>query len=142
MHITLRNRQRSIPVDARRLEQFARGVAPDCLRKSALLGAPLQTLAEIEIAIVSDRVIAEVHQRFMGITGPTDVITFDHGEIVISAQMAAANAREYGVPVEREIALCIIHGLLHLNGHDDRTAADAARMHEVQTAILTAASGR
>ena len=47
----------------------------------------------MSVAIVSDRRIAEIHVDFMGIAGPTDVITFDHGDIVISAETAAQMAR-------------------------------------------------
>jgi probable rRNA maturation factor len=95
-------------------------------------------LPEIEVAIVSDRVIAQVHRDFMGIPGATDVITFEHGEIVMSAQTARAYAREYGHSTDRELALYTIHGLLHLNGYDDTTARAAARMHSTQDRVLRA----
>ncbi len=95
-------------------------------------------LNEVEVAIVSDRVIARVHRDFMGISGATDVITFSHGEIVMSAQSARLHARDYGHSTDHELALYTIHGLLHLNGYEDATARDAARMHAAQDRVLRA----
>jgi len=88
------------------------------------------------VTIISDEAIAEVHEKFMHIPGATDVITFEHGEIVISVDTAKRYAREYKQPLARELLLYIIHGLLHLNGYDDRQPVDAARMKRVQTEIL------
>src|SRR5256885_989768 len=70
----------------------------------------LTKLALVEVAIVSDTMIARVHRQFMGVPGATDVITFDHGEIVVSADTARAQAAEHGHGVVEELALCIIHG--------------------------------
>jgi probable rRNA maturation factor len=92
----------------------------------------------VAIAIVSDRRIAQIHADFMGIAGPTDVITFDHGDIVISAETARAHAAEYGQPVDHEIALYILHGLLHLNGFDDSNPRDCKRMHALQARLFKA----
>lgn len=89
----------------------------------------------VEVAVVSDAVIARVHQEFMGVPGATDVITFDHGEIVVSADTARAQAIARGHGVLDELALYIIHGLLHLNGHDDIAPGDRAKMHRVQNRI-------
>jgi probable rRNA maturation factor len=96
----------------------------------------LKSLPEIDVAIVSDRVIAKVHAQFMNLPDPTDVITFDHGEIVVSAETALANAPGYGHCLEEEIALYVIHGFLHLNGFEDATALAASRMHKIQGEIL------
>jgi probable rRNA maturation factor len=96
----------------------------------------LKTLPEIDVAIVSDRVIAKVHAQFMNLPDPTDVITFEHGEIVVSAETAHANAPGYGHCLEEELALYVIHGFLHLNGFEDATARAASRMHKVQGEIL------
>jgi probable rRNA maturation factor len=96
----------------------------------------LPELDRVEVAIVSDEVIASVHEKFMGIPGPTDVITFDHGEIVIGADTAASQGEEFGTGCAREIALYIVHGLLHLRGFDDRTAEGAEAMRALQEKIL------
>lgn len=138
VRISLRNLQR-----ARRLNLAA-------LRKSTeqaveLVGklrrkkvSALDRLEEILVVLISDRRMAQLHQRFLHQSGPTDVITFDHGEIFISVDTAQRNARRFGTSLQREIELYVIHGLLHLRGFDDRSLRDAKQMDRVQRRILDA----
>ena len=86
--------------------------------------------------MVSDRVIAEVHRRFLNVAGATDVITFAHGEIVVSADTAAREAAEQGEEVGREVLRYVVHGLLHLNGHEDAATEEAAAMWAAQEAVV------
>ena len=136
--VNVQNRQRSVPVRLPWLRRLASVALEKCREDSADGRFALRGLAEVEVAIVSDRVIADVHRRFMNIPGATDVITFDHGEIVVSAQTAAGQAGQFGHTVDQELALYIIHGLLHLNGYDDRSEGDAIRMRRAQERILQA----
>ena len=135
MEILLTNRQRTVPVKMAWLRKAAQLALAECLLYSDDDVFALQQLPEVEATIVSDAVIARVHQDFMDIPGPTDVITFEHGEIVISAETAESYARQQGHSVEEELALYVIHGLLHLNGYDDMTAAAKKRMFRVQERI-------
>lgn len=96
-------------------------------------------LDEIEISLVDDPAIARVHLDFMGIDGATDVITFDHGEILVSLDTATRVAADLAVTVRAEVLLYAIHGLLHLHGYNDTTADARERMHARQTSILAAA---
>ena len=90
--------------------------------------------------------MSQLHQRFLGIAGPTDVLTFelDHdsrgrvtaGEIVICVPEARRQARLRNTGVERELLLYALHGMLHLSGFDDRTAAGFGRMHQKEDEIL------
>jgi probable rRNA maturation factor len=73
--------------------------------------------------------------------GPTDVLTFQHGEIFISVEMAKRQARVLGNALMRELQLYIVHGLLHLHGFDDRTPAGARKMKKAQEKILSDCSG-
>ena len=135
MEIEVHNRQRRVPVRLAWLREVAGAALEECLHHSddglfALKQAPV-----VEVAIVSDEVISRVHEEFMGIPGATDVITFDHGEIVISAETAEVYAREHGHGVDQELALYIVHGLLHLNGYDDTTPAAKKRMFRVQEKV-------
>jgi probable rRNA maturation factor len=136
--INVQNRQRSVRLRLPWLRRLAALALEKCQEDSGDGQFALQQLAEVEVAIVSDRVIADVHVRFMKIPGPTDVITFDHGEIVVSAETAASQAAQFGHTVDQELALYIIHGLLHLNGYDDRSEGDASRMRRAQERILQA----
>ena len=126
MKITLRNRQRKIHVDLA------------LIRKS--LPQIAQRLGEIKndiaVVLLSDARMAQLHRQFLHEAGPTDVITFEHGEIFISVETAQRNAKRFRSSLGREIQLYIVHGLLHLSGHDDRTPGAAARMNRAQEKIL------
>ena len=67
---------------------------------------------------------------------PTDVITFHHGEIVLSAETARREARQRGLPLPAEIARYAVHGLLHLAGWSDGDPGAAAEMRSIQEKIL------
>lgn len=86
--------------------------------------------------LVSDRVIARIHQNFMNDPSPTDVITFHHGEVIVSLETAKRQAEEFGETYEREVARYMIHGLLHLAGWEDHDAEERQEMHRHQEAIL------
>jgi len=139
LDISLHNRQRKVAIPFPWLQRFAPVALNECIlhpRQEGTEGAPLLTLEEVEVTFVSDATIARVHRDFMEIPGATDVITFEHGEIVISTETARDNANLYGRPLEEELARYIVHGLLHLNGFEDKTEAEAAQMHELQEKIL------
>ena len=133
--ISVRNLQRTVEVDFAAVQDFARRAFDRCLalpkRRSAL-----SSLARVDVLLVSDRRIAGLHRRFHKIAGPTDVITFQHGEIFISVQTAQRHAAEFGTSTKREIELYLLHGLLHLHGFDDKTAADRRRMCAIQSKML------
>ena len=138
--ITVRNLQRKVPVDVVDLKMFARKAAELCLRLPRRKKSDLAQLREISVLIVSDRKIASLHRQFMNESGPTDVITFQHGEIFVGVESARRNARRFGNAFERELRLYVAHGLLHLHGFDDRNAASARRMQVVQRKILATAT--
>jgi probable rRNA maturation factor len=135
MQMTLVNRQRRVHFDVKRLRTFAELALVECMHHSGDGLFELKQAHVVEVAVVSDSVIARVHEQFMGVPGATDVITFDHGEIVVSADTAKTCAKEHGHDVIDELGLYIVHGLLHLNGFDDRDPRSRARMHRVQERI-------
>lgn len=134
--IAVFNRQRKVRINLAWLRKFAERALPECLSQVTRGNVPLTQLSSVEVSIVSDAVIADVHRRFMQIDGPTDVITFEHGEILISAETAKKQARKYGHGLQTETGLYIIHGLLHLGGFDDIKPDDAAKMHRRQDRVL------
>jgi len=99
-------------------------------------GSVLRGLVEISFVVVSDARIAALHDEFMGDPTPTDVITFHHGEIVISAETARREARQRQIPLPEEIARYAVHGLLHLAGWSDADAGAASDMRVMQEKIL------
>ena len=136
--ITVRNLQRTVPVSIVDLEQFAAKALRACLRLRQRKSTDLTRLCEIFVWFVSDRRMASLHRQFLNQTGPTDMLTFQHGEIFISVETARTHARTFGNSLARELRLYIVHGLLHLHGFDDRKRADAHRMAKIQKRILTA----
>lgn len=134
--IKVRNLQRSVRLGAKSLEKFTKKALPLCLGLRKGKATDLTTLREIFVLIISDRRMESLHRQFLNQSGPTDVITFSHGEIFISAETARRHARQFGNSLARELQLYIVHGLLHLHGFDDRNERDARRMKKIQEEIL------
>lgn len=101
------------------LEEMGAVAASRVLERTAAPDSPLALLGTVEVALVDDTTSSDVHGRFMNLQEPTDVITFHHGEIVIGVEVAARQASEYGEPLGRELFRYLVHGLLHLAGHED-----------------------
>lgn len=118
------------------LEDTAREAADLALTHAAEPDSPLLHLATVEVAMVDDETSDRVHRDFMDIEGATDVITFHHGEIVIGVQVAERQAAEYGEPLARELLRYLVHGLLHLAGHEDAEPAGRAVMEAAQETIV------
>jgi probable rRNA maturation factor len=102
-----------------------------------------QRQGEIGVWICSDDEIADLHQRFMGIMGPTDVISFPGdspylGDVAVSFETAALQAEDTNQPVAREIAYLVLHGMLHLLGYDDVTPSDREQMLARQDELIEA----
>ena len=135
MEISVMNKQRKVRFDLAWLRRVANVALAECISHSGDGRFALRQLPMIDVAVVSDAVIARVHQEFMGVPGATDVITFDHGEIVVSAETALVCAKQHRHSVEQELALYVIHGLLHLNGFDDTTRTAKVKMFRVQDRV-------
>lgn len=134
--ISVRNLQRSVRLDAESLEKFANKALPLCLELRKGKATDLTKPREIFVLLISDRRMASLHREFLNQSGPTDVITFSHGEIFISAETAQRHARQFGNTLMREVRLYIVHGLLHLHGFDDRDKAGSRKMKAIQRRIL------
>ncbi len=118
------------------IEEIGEAAAQLALRAAAEEDSPLSHLATLEVALVDDETSGKVHMDFMMIEGPTDVITFHHGEIVIGAEVAKRQAAEYGEPLGREILRYFVHGLLHLAGHEDAEEDERKTMEAAQEEIV------
>ncbi len=100
---------------------------------------------EVAVVFVSDAELARLHATHLGDPSPTDVMAFDlgaagggaAGELYVSVERARAEARLRDLPPERELALYVVHGCLHLCGHDDRRPRPRARMRVAERAVLT-----
>ena len=109
------------------------------------LAAERVARATISVALVDDATIRQINRRHLGHDWPTDVISFPlsepgdealSGELVVSAERAATTARHAGVSAWDELALYVVHGLLHLCGHDDAADEDRDAMRRREEEIL------
>lgn len=101
--------------------------------------------ASIGVVLMGDAALAELHERFLGDPSPTDVIAFElgedgglYGELCCSVDCARRVARERGVTFERELALYLVHGALHLCGFEDHAPRARRKMRAAERAVLRA----
>ncbi len=103
----------------------------------------------LSLALVEDSAMARLNARYLGENQPTDVLAFGMqegktlsgdgallGDIVISTETAKRNARRFHSSLEKELALYLVHGLLHLLGYEDRTPSQKRRMRREQDRVL------
>ena len=111
------NRQRRLQIDTRAWSNFA----------TKALAAIGKSESAATIAFVSDKKIRELNRQFRGIDKATDVLSFpsdgpdELGDVAVSVDTAAVQAKENGLKFDEEIAQLILHGLLHLSGYDHET---------------------
>jgi probable rRNA maturation factor len=117
------------------------------LKRAHALLAQRTDLRELSLALVGDRRMSALHQRFMGLSRPTDVLSFQletgrggrarEGEIIINVAQALRQARRRSRPPHYEVLLYAIHGMLHLSGYDDTTPRSFRAMHRMEDRLLT-----
>ena len=145
-------------------EQSTVAISEDELRRVATLTLQSEGVlsAEISLAVVDDPAIHKVNRDYLQHDYPTDVISFLldsgtsdpptvlpidvqsrrgagqwlHGDVILSADTAQREAREYGWEPQSEICLYLVHGLLHLCGYDDLTDEEHAMMRTREREIL------
>lgn len=146
------------PLDIERWATLARAVLE-------AEGVRLDT--EVSLLFVDEPTIAELHERFLGRPGPTDVLAFPIdeepgpggrspdqggtgpgdgageddvpsllGDVVVCPAVAARNAEDHGVSFEDEVALLVVHGVLHLLGMDHEVEAEAEAMERRERELL------
>jgi probable rRNA maturation factor len=130
--LELFNRQRKKRVNLLEFRRFAE-LAMEQVRE-IVTAATLPE--EINVIFVSDARIAAIHRDYMSVDGPTDVITFRHGEIVISVETAERQAMRFSTCFDYELRLYFVHGLLHLAGFDDVTPTGSEEMAKTQEKIV------
>ena len=136
------------------------------LCRQALHEEGVRGLAEVSLIFTSEAVMADLNEQFMGKKGPTDVLSFPIdaepepsgrvpdaggtgpgdpptsdipqlvGDIVICPTVALANSVDHECSFDDEIALLVVHGLLHLLGMDHQVDAEAERMERREQQLL------
>ena len=135
--ISIASPQEIIAIDRGKMREVARAV---------LEGEGIADY-EISLAFVDNPTIHRLNKRYLDHDEPTDVLSFPlsdpsarklAGELVIGVEVARQQATERGHSVEAELTLYVMHGLLHLCGHDDKSDVAAAEMRERERHYLAA----
>jgi probable rRNA maturation factor len=135
--VTVANPQEAVAIEKARMRQIVQTV----------LEGEDENDAEISLAFVDNPTIHQLNLRYLKHDEPTDVLSFPlsdpgarklQGELVIGADVAKGQAAECGHGVDAELALYVIHGLLHLCGYDDHSEHDAQLMSERERHYLQA----
>jgi probable rRNA maturation factor len=159
MEIAVRNSQRSIKADPPSIRRILSGALKHLSRGKRIRGLNLAAgisfdiaEASISVLLVGDKRMRDLNLEYRGIDRTTDVLSFsqiegismhsgtaDLGDIVISPAQAARQAADRGVSYEHELALLLVHGLLHLIGYDhERNRYQARKMKKKEKELLDA----
>ncbi len=109
-------------------------------------------IAELSVAIVGLEEMANLNERYRGIAGATDVLSFGCddpcvvegdepitlGDVIVAPEVAEQQASEYGHTVEEELNLLLVHGILHLLGYEHEADGDAEIMQARERTLLVA----
>lgn len=100
----------------------------------------------INVIMTDDRVMRRLNRRYRGKDRPTDVLSFSYldepgndgpaGDVFVSCQTVARDARRLGVPPEQLALRIVVHGFLHVLGYDHETDREALRMERRERALL------
>jgi probable rRNA maturation factor len=127
--ISVATPQEIVPIDRKRVREIA----------GTVLDGEGKPDAEISLAFVDSPTIHRLNLRYLQHDEPTDVLSFPlsdpsakrmSGELVIGVEVAKAQADERGHDVQVELALYVIHGLLHLCGYSDKTQTEERDMRQ------------
>ena len=136
------------------------------LARQVLSARGVKGETEVSLLFVDEDAMAALNEQFLGKSGPTDVLSFPIedepgpsgrspdlggsgpgssaeegalmllGDVVICPEVAARNAEEHGVSFDDEVALLVVHGLLHLLGMDHEDETEAGRMEALEQQLL------
>ena len=147
MSVVIVNRQCTKKVNVRRLRQMLTAALKE-------LGV---TQAELEINLVAAAEMTRINETFLRHAGSTDVITFDyreprgrkpeaadnlHGELLVCVDEAVRQARKFKTTWQSEVLRYIVHGILHLLGHEDLKAVSRRRMKRAEDRLVRSLSRR
>lgn len=123
--------------------------AIESLLEYAFKALGLDSQCELEVSIVNEDEMSDLHLKWMGEPGPTDVLSFPMdeiklgeagpgilGDIVLCPEFAKLGAIKAGTSLDEELQLLSLHGLLHLLGMDHRESAEEREMFALQGQIL------
>ena len=109
----------------------------------AVAAAEKKELFQVEYNFVDEKKITKLNQAHLGHNYPTDVLTFDyssgnqiHAEVFVCEQVVKSNAAELNEPFLKELHRVVLHGLLHLLGHNDKTPEERKNIRSLEDKYL------
>ena len=142
--ITIQNRQRTKRVNTALLKRISVNLLEEQLELAS---------AELGISLVGDEEMTRINKHFLQHEGSTDVITFDHtepgtrnpelgtvhvhGELFVCVDEAIRHAKRFKTTWQSEVVRYVVHGVLHLLGHDDKHAKALQRMKREENRLVT-----
>lgn len=135
-----------------KIEDLSPDIAESLVEKAAAEAMRHQSVpedADVTIVLTDDTQLHELNKEYLGVDSPTDVLSFPSdqtdpetgsrylGDILISVERAAAQAAAAGHATEAEVQLLVVHGVLHLCGHDHAEPEEKSRMWQAQAEILS-----
>ncbi len=155
VEVTIYLRQRKMPIT----NELKKLINDAC--KTSLICEEREGDYEVTVTIVSNKAMREINNDCRGIDSATDVLSFPLsedgyefdldpitdcymlGDIVISAERANEQAKDFGQPFEREVAFLTVHSMLHLMGYDHvNSEEEEMEMRERQRVIMSALKKR
>ena len=147
MNIFIANRQKAHDIDIPQLHRFA---------QAALTALRCEDRCELSIALTHDAEIHRLNREYRKIDRPTDVLSFALleaetpspistadaelplvlGDVILSTETTQRQAEERGHSFERELSILLIHGILHLLGHDHETDDEAREMEALEHRLI------
>jgi probable rRNA maturation factor len=141
--IVVRNRQRARPLNTKFLRDIVLVLLVQELSRDDF---------EIGISIVGEQTMTRMNEGYLRHKGSTDVITFDYtdatrskpliGEVFVCMDEALAQAPRFQVSWQNELVRYIVHGILHLSGHDDKSAAARRKMKHEENRLMRRLASR
>ncbi len=92
-------------------------------------------ISEISLVLIGGAGIRVLNRKYRGRNKITDVLAFDYGEIIICLSQAKRQAKKIGHSLKKELAILLIHGILHLAGYNDKTKRGYNKMLNKQKEV-------
>lgn len=135
--LVVRNRQRARPLNTKFFRDIVRALLAEELSRNEF---------DIGISIIDEKAMTRMNEGYLRHKGSTDVITFDYadatrpkclaGEIFVCLNEAIVQAPRFRVRWENELVRYVVHGILHLYGYDDKTAANRRKMKREENRLM------
>ena len=134
MTVCVANAQREVRVNLSQMRRLA---------QSALRRLKIRGSGQFSVTFIDSATMQALNRQFKKHDRPTDVLSFRYdgepvvGDVLIAPKQAQAYAREHGIAYTQELSRYVVHGILHWQGHEDRTTAEQRAMRAREDNLLS-----